>query len=60
MVSESRQSDRLVAKLSLESDSENRALIYEAWGNQMDANPSQLARFEVDPKHEPLGVGNKR
>lgn len=52
MVSESRQSDRLVAKLSLESDSENRALIYEAWGNQMDANPSQLAKFadsEADP-----------
>ncbi len=45
LVSESRKAKELTAKLPLETDSGIRSLVYEAWGNQMDANPSEIVRM---------------
>jgi hypothetical protein len=42
LVSESRQTQHLMARVASENDSYNRALVYEALGNQIDANPQAL------------------
>jgi HEAT repeat protein len=43
LVSESRQTQSLMPKVSIEQDPFNRGLVYEALGNQLDASPVTLA-----------------